>query len=156
MERQTKQRLAWVQLYLDSNDAGFVCRRRGISRPTLRKWVRRYEAEGVDGLRDQSKKPQSSPNTKITKQIESWIVKYRKQRNLGARRLQTELIRLHNCHLSLATIHKVLTRNAVKPLVKIRLKNHFKRYSRPIPGDRIQMDTCKIAPGLTLSPTMYH
>ena len=27
-------------------------------------------------------------------------------------------------------------------------KKKFKRYSHPIPGDRIQMDTCKIAPGI--------
>ena len=33
----------------------------------------------------------------------------RSERNLDARRIQTELIRLHNCPLSLASIHKALT-----------------------------------------------
>lgn len=69
-------------------------------------------------------------------------------RNLGARRIQTELIRLHNCSLSLASIHKVLTNNQAQPIKKLKRKKKFRRYSRPIPGERIQMDTCKIAPGI--------
>ena len=48
----------------------------------------------------------------------------------------------------LATIHKVLTTQQAKPIKKLKRKKKFKRYSRPIPGDRIQMDTCKIAPGI--------
>jgi transposase InsO family protein len=50
--------------------------------------------------------------------------------------------------LSLATIHKVLSRHQIKPLKLPRRKKKYKKYSRPIPGDRVQMDTCKIAPGL--------
>ncbi len=42
----------------------------------------------------------------------------RVNRNLGARRIQTELIRLHQVHLSTATIHKVLSEASVKPIVK--------------------------------------
>ena len=30
----------------------------------------------------------------------------------------------------------------------MRRKNKYKRYSKPIPGDRVQIDTCKIAPGI--------
>lgn len=30
----------------------------------------------------------------------------------------------------------------------MRRKKKYKRYSRPIPGDRTQIDTCKIAPGI--------
>ncbi|EIC1821710.1 IS481 family transposase, partial [Escherichia coli] len=39
MNREIQQRLQWVKLYETSGDAGFVCRRCGISRPTLRKMV---------------------------------------------------------------------------------------------------------------------
>lgn len=35
---QIQQRLQWVKLYETSGDARLVCRRCGISRPTLRKW----------------------------------------------------------------------------------------------------------------------
>jgi len=76
------------------------------------------------------------------------ILNLRNERNLGARRIQTELIRLHNCPLSLASIHKALTTQQAQPIKKLRRKKKFKRYSRPMPGDRVQMDTCKIAPGI--------
>ena len=41
-----RTRLGWVRLYEEVGNAGVVCRRCGISRPTLRKWWRRYQARG--------------------------------------------------------------------------------------------------------------
>jgi transposase InsO family protein len=148
MDKQIQARLKWVNLYIETKDAGYVCRRCGISRPTLRKWHRRYIQDGERGLVDQSRKPHSSPNKKVNEQHINWILEFRDNRNLGARRIQSELIRLHNCGFSLATIQKVLTTKQVKPIKKLRRKKKFKRYSRPIPGDRIQMDTCRIAAGI--------
>lgn len=148
MDRSVKMRLSWVEMFLDVGDAGFVCRRCGISRPTLRKWVKRYQQQGLEGLQELSRRPQNSPSTKVTSLEEGWILSLRKERNLGARRIQNELFRLHECHLSLATIHKVLRRNDVKPLKRPKRKLGPKRYSRPIPGERVQMDTMKLAPGL--------
>ncbi|CAH0543266.1 IS481 family transposase ISVch1 [Vibrio marisflavi CECT 7928] len=71
----------------------------------------------------------------------------RVKHNLGARRLQTGLIRLHQIHLSTATIHKVLSEASAKPIVTYRRKKDLQGYERPIPGDSVQVDTCKIAPG---------
>src|SRR6478609_4696826 len=55
MDAQT--RLGWVELYQEIGNAGVVCRRCGISRPTLRKWWRRYQALGMAGLEEQSCRP---------------------------------------------------------------------------------------------------
>lgn len=148
MDKQVKARLRWVNLYLETKDAGFVCRKCGISRPTLRKWYRRYLKDGQEALVDQIKRPHSSPNQKLNSECIKLILNLRNKRNLGARRIQTELIRLHNRSLSLASIHKALTTQQVEPIKKLRRKKKFKRYSRPIPGDRIQMDTCKITAGI--------
>jgi len=148
MDRKLKARLQWVKLYEEKQDAGYVCRHCGVSRPTLRKWLNRYIEHGIEGLKDRSKKPHRSPNKKITLNIEIIIINLRSSRNLGARRIQSELFRLHEIKLSLASIHKVLTKHAVSPIKKLKRKNKYKRYSRPIPGDRIQIDTCKIAPGI--------
>ncbi|EAN8971209.1 helix-turn-helix domain containing protein, partial [Salmonella enterica subsp. enterica] len=148
MNRETQQRLQWVKLYDTSGDAGFVCRRCGISRPTLRKWWRRYLAQGIAGLESQSRRPKHSPSTKTGADEVALILELRTQRNLGARRIQSELKRLHSISLAMATIHKVLCQNQVKPVVKFRRKADFIRYERPVPGDRVQMDTCKIGPGL--------
>lgn len=148
MDREIQQRLLWVKMYEEPGDAGLVCRRCGISRPTLRKWVKRHKQDGIAGLESQSKRPHSSPNAKITDVLGALILEMRVNRNLGARRIQTELIRLHQVHLSTATIHTVLSEASVKPIVTYRRKKDFQRYERPIPGDRVQMDTCKIAPGI--------
>lgn len=69
MESTLRARLKWVELYQETRDAGYVCRQCGISRPTLRKWSKRYHNEGINGLADQSKKPHSCPNQKVDKQI---------------------------------------------------------------------------------------
>lgn len=66
MDRQIKARTEWVNLYLETKDAGFVCRKCGISRPTLRKWHHRYLKDGLQGLGNLSKKPHSSPNHRLT------------------------------------------------------------------------------------------
>lgn len=148
MNREIQQRLQWVRLYEESGDAGFVCRRCGISRPTLRKWWCRYQELGEVGLQSLSKRPKNSPNRKVTRENETLILELRHSRNLGARRIHSELKRLHDISFSLATIHKILTKHQVKPVIKFRKKSDYIRYERPIPGDRVQIDTCKIGPGL--------
>jgi hypothetical protein len=63
--------------------------------------------------------------------------------------LRNELIRLHQIRLSLATLHKLLRRHSESRLAERRWRRRVpQRYNRPIPGDRVQMDVCKIAPGL--------
>lgn len=150
MERDVHTRLQWIELYQQTGDAGLTCRRCGISRPTLRKWWRRYCEEGTDGLASHSREPRSQPARKVTSQVEAWILELRRARKLGARRIQNELAWQHGCQLSLATIHKVLKRNAVPPCRKLRRKKVAKRYSASIPGQRVQLDTCKLRPGLYL------
>lgn len=147
MQKEVKARLRWVQLFLATRSATLVCHRCGVSRPTLRKWAARYREHGISGLVSASRKPKNSPRRKVFEREEAWILELRK-RSLGARRIQNELQRLHSCSLLLATIHKILSRHQVKPLKLPRRKKRYKRYSRPTPGDRVQMDTCKIAPGL--------
>jgi len=41
MAPKVKMRLQWVQHYQQTRNAGLTCRRCGITRPTLRKWVQR-------------------------------------------------------------------------------------------------------------------
>ena len=60
-----RTRLGWVRLYERVGNAGIVCRRCGIARPTLRKWWRRYRAEGGAGLETRSHRPHRSPNRNL-------------------------------------------------------------------------------------------
>ena len=148
MTHKIKARLKWVKLYEETKNAGFVCRRCGISRPTLRKWWRRFQKTGEDGLKELSRRPQNSPNKKVLDKEKAWISELRK-RQLGSRRIQSELLRNHAFAVSRATLCKILRQLNVAPLKKSRiLRKHRHRYERPTPGERVQIDTCKIAPGL--------
>jgi len=116
MDQDIRMRLKWVELFVSTGNSGLTCLRCGISRPTLRKWWTRYQLEGLEGLRSKSRKPNSSPAQKVFGQQKHRILSMRKDRNLGARRIQNELLRLHETHLGLATMQKVLTRSGVAPL----------------------------------------
>jgi transposase InsO family protein len=148
MDAEARKRLRWVELFLQVRNCSIVCLKCGISRPTLRKWLRRYEGKGTEGLIGESRKPKSSPATKILVQHREWIRELR-NRCLGSRRIHSELKRAHDFDVSRTTIDKVLRAMDVKPLSRPR--RHRKgstRYARLIPGERIQMDTCKIAPAV--------
>ena len=111
-------------------------------------WWKRYQQHGIDGLVSRSRRPHHSPGTRVGPQEEQRILTLRKKRNLGARRIQSELKRLHAISLALATVHKILHKHHAKPVRTFRRKTGYLRYERPTPGDRVQMDPCKIAPGL--------
>ena len=65
------------------------------------------------------------------------------------KRIRVELRRLHGVRLSPSVIHKVLVRHDLGALPRRkRVRHKPKRYSRPVPGERVQMDVCKIRPGL--------
>lgn len=103
---------------------------------------------GEAGLIDLSHRPHHSPNRKVLDKEIGWISELRKRR-LGSRRIQSELLRNYAFSVARATLCKVLRQLNVAPLKKSRiLRKHRHRYERPIPGERVQIDTCKIAPGL--------
>jgi transposase InsO family protein len=54
-----------------------LCDRFGISRKTGYKWLDRYEEEGVDGLKDRSRRPKSSPN-RTPGEIEELLIEVRR------------------------------------------------------------------------------
>ncbi len=58
--------------------------------PTVRKWVRRYQARGLEGLKELSRAPHSCPH-KVSGELADQVVALRRQLpTFGARRLQRE------------------------------------------------------------------
>jgi transposase InsO family protein len=102
------------------------------------------------GLIEQSRAPLRPAARKVdVVEMEALILDLRRTRSLGVKRLRNELVRQHDLQLSLDTIHRVLVRHGAQHLDQARLRRKGARqYSRPIPGDRVQMDVCKIAPGI--------
>jgi transposase InsO family protein len=95
-----------------------------------------------------SRRPHRSPASKVSEQERAWIAELRK-RGLGSRRIQSELKRNYDLELSRPTIEKVFQSLEPRPrLVRTFRRKGRKRYAKEIPGERVQMDTCKIAPGL--------
>ena len=47
MDREVRMRYQWILIYRQVRDACLVCRRCGISRPTLRKWLRGHVDEAL-------------------------------------------------------------------------------------------------------------
>jgi transposase InsO family protein len=106
-------------------------------------------AAGAAGLVDRSRRPLNPSGRRVLAGEEQRILTLRNDRKLGIKRLRNELIRLHGLRLSIDTIHKVLRRHGLNRLTRPRLiRKGRKRYSRPVPGDRVQMDVCKIGPRL--------
>lgn len=106
-------------------------------------------ASGVQGLQDRSKRPHRSPQRKVFEPEEALILKLRCERKLGIKQLAHELRREHGLRLAPDTVRQVLAQHGESRLKRPRLKRQgTKRYARPAPGDRAQMGSCKIAPGL--------
>ena len=77
MDDEIRKRLRWVQLYEELGNAGTVCLRCGISRPTLRKWWQRYQEHGLIGLQEENRRPKSSPTRKVQPEHEQLIAALR-------------------------------------------------------------------------------
>lgn len=119
MTTETRKRMKWVQLYNKWMNYTRVSLYTGVSRPTLRKWVNSYKKNGVNGLLSKSRRPKNSPKCKVDTVIENRIKAMRIENNFGTRRIQSELLYESGLSLSLATIHKVLTRLSLPPIKKI-------------------------------------
>jgi len=77
---------------------------------------------------------------------ESLIVDLRRSRNLGPKGIQSELLRLEGWTFSTATIWKVLDREGLSRVRRPKRPAEPRSYSRPTPGDRVQLDTMRVAP----------
>jgi len=80
-----------------------------ISRQTAYKWWRRYQADGVEGLRDRSSRPHTCPH-QTPARVERRIVALRQSRKLGPARLAGIV------DVPASTVHRVLVRHGVNRL----------------------------------------
>jgi transposase-like protein len=72
-----------------------TCRYYGISRQCYYGWLRRYEADGLEGLKDRSSRPHHSPNVTQAEVIEK-IVWLRKHYHFGPAKIAMYLARYHD------------------------------------------------------------
>ena len=103
---------------------------------TVAKWVERFRAEGVDGLRDRSSRPLSSPSQTASATCTA-IETLRRQRHTG-KHIATEV------GVSAATVSRILRRLGLNRLSALEPAEPIRRYQRENPGELIHIDIKKL------------
>jgi transposase InsO family protein len=122
-----------------------LCEQLGISRQTLYKYKRRWQAEGPAGLVERSRRPRRSPGM-ISAELEDEIVRLRKELPLdnGAQTIAYHLARGGWQTPSVATIHRALTRRGlVEAQPHKRPRSSWQRFEWPQPNDAWQIDATR-------------
>ena len=117
-----------------------VCIAFGISRETWYKWKRRYDVYGVDGLKNQSRKPHNIKNVKVTEELEKLVLELRLNNRFGPMRIRFRLKRKYRVSLGTKTIYNLLKRHKLNVLA-VKLKRKYKRFEMKHPNELVQMDT---------------
>ena len=107
-----------------------------VSAKTAAKWVRRYHACGVDGLRDHSSRPHRLHQPTSATQIER-VETLRRQRWTGYRIAQTT-------GLSRATVSRILRRLKLNRIRDLEPAPLIQRYEHAAPGDLLHFDIKKL------------
>jgi transposase-like protein len=134
------------------DDVAEFCRAQGISRQSYYKWKKRFETEGLDGLRDRSRRPVSIPIATAV-EIEEAVVRARKQLAEDgefngpfsiADRLAAEGV---SPVPSRATIARILSRRGqVRPQPRKRPRSSYRRFQAARPNEDVAVGLDQLAP----------
>jgi transposase InsO family protein len=108
----------------------------GVSEPTVRKWVARYDAAGEGGLRDRSCRPRRSPAA-TPRVLMSWAESLRRQRWPTA-----DIAKVLS--LSASTVARYLRRRGLARLHQLEPAPPSRRYQWARPGDLLHLDVKKL------------
>jgi transposase InsO family protein len=103
---------------------------------TVAKWVKRFRAEGVEGLRDRSSRPHSSPSQTLPATCTA-IATLRRQRHTG-KQIAAEV------EVSPATVSRILRRLGLNRVRDLEPAEPERRYERENPGEIIHIDIKKL------------
>jgi transposase InsO family protein len=113
-----------------------AARRFNTTLKTVAKWVERFRKEGVDGLRDRSSRPLSSPSQTAQATCDAVEV-LRRQRMTGAQ-IAKEV------GVSPATVSRILKRRGLNKLSALEPAPPVRRYEREHPGEIVHIDIKKL------------
>ena len=132
-----------------TGNVSLTCRYYGITRQAYYKWLRRYEEQGLEGLRDRSRRPHVIPHETKPEVVDK-IVYLRTHYHFGPHKISMYLARYHDVVVSPSGIWRILRRLGMSRLpASQRYRRHvdrWKRYEKPLPGHRVQIDVKFIAP----------
>ena len=117
-----------------------LCRGFRISPKTYYKWRKRYQAEGVQGLENQSRRPLGSPR-RSARAIEEAVLEVRREhQQWGARKIQSVLRRVEVAVPARSTIHDMLKRNGCINEQEAAKHRPWQRFEKDAPNQLWQMD----------------
>ena len=150
LDRGAAHRLAIIRHKEEvSHSVARTCRYYGISRSAYYKWFRRYEELGLVGLRDQSKRPLTSPQA-ASGEVIGKIIYLRSNYRFGPEKISMYLKRYHDFDISPSGVWRVLKRLDMNRLPRSqRYKPHtqrWQRYEKPLPGLNVQIDVKFVTP----------
>jgi transposase InsO family protein len=132
-----KGREMMVRAVLDCGLRKAVAARQFNTTPkTVGKWVERFRAQGVDGLKDRSSRPLSSPSQ--TAPAACAAVEALRRRRYTAKQIAAEV------GVSPATVSRILRRFGLNKLSALEPAEPIRRYERDHPGELIHLDIKKL------------
>jgi transposase InsO family protein len=108
----------------------------GISLPTVRKWLVRWEMAGVQGLGDRSSRPQRSPR-RIRSRDRERILSLRRQK-------RTAVAIAEITGISRATVGRVLRSERLSRWKSLFPREPDRRYERAVAGELLHLDIKKL------------
>jgi len=119
LERRAQRRLAVLRHVEEvSFNVAATCRYYGISGQCYYGWLRRYEADGLEGVKDRSSRPHRSPNSTQAEVIEK-IVWLRKHYHFGPAKIAMYLARYHDVTISVSGVWRILKRLQIEPATRL-------------------------------------
>jgi transposase InsO family protein len=103
---------------------------------TVGKWIKRFEEEGLEGLRDRSSRPLSSPSQ--TPQATCAAVEALRRQRYSGKQIAAELA------ISPATVSRILRRLGLNRLSALEPTEPVRRYERQRAGELIHIDIKKL------------
>ena len=132
-------RLLIIQRIQGGMPQAHVAAQMSLSRATVAKWWKRWQADGEAGLADRSSRPHRSPR-RTEAAVEANVCRLRRQKRWGPARIGARL------GVPASTVHRVLVRNGLNRLSHIDRPTGrvIRRYERPEPGDLVHLDVKKV------------
>src|SRR5664279_2099750 len=132
-----KGREAMVRFVIDGGlSKAAAARQFNVTPKTVAKWVERFRADGVDGLRDRSSRPLSLPSQTAPATC-AVVEALRRQRHTG-KQIAAEV------GVSPATVSRILRRLGLNRIRDLEPAEPVHRYEREHPGDMIHIDIKKL------------
>jgi transposase len=113
-----------------------AARRFNTTPKTVAKWVERFRLEGLEGLRDRSSRPFSSPS-QAPPAVCSAVEALRRRRYTG-KQIAVEV------GVSAATVSRILRRLGLSRLAALEPAEPVRRYERAVPGEIVHIDIKKL------------